>query len=350
MVDNHKKSLILVAVLFFLSIWFLSINLKTPAIDVNRKDPNDISFHLFDADKKWKPPEESPNDHKLCLLVAYRDSKDPRTHGFGRKQQLEIFREKMKVILAERNIDYTLIISEQEEGLLFNKGLTFNCGFLMAYQRCDYFIFHDIDMFPVSLNNTYGYPDVAPQHLVASSQLWIMDKDIAGGVLTMSHEQFIRVGGYSNAFWGWGFEDDDIFFRIRNMGYKMIRLSMADGNYSVVEHDRHTYEDLLENEQTIVSQAYSLLSREGHVDYSKEGIQSVNATLLSIVEDTPDYFHFIYKPHNRLNLLVEEQFIAGPEEIGDEFGFYGGVLQGNDAPPPRRATVARPKTGIITSS
>lgn len=342
-VDPKKVIVMSVTALFFVSIWVLSSNMKPPTIEI-RKDPNEIAFHLYDEDMKWKPTEEEKIDHKLCLLVAYRDSKDPRTHGFGRKQQLETFREKMKVILAERNINYTLIISEQEEGLLFNKGLTFNCGFLMAYKRCDYFIFHDIDMFPVSLNNSYSYPYDAPQHLVASSQLWIMDKDIAGGVLSMTNEQFITCGGYSNAFWGWGFEDDDIFFRMKNMGYRMTRLSLSAGNYSVVEHDRHTYEDLLENEQTIVSHAYSLLSREGHVEYEKEGVKSVNASLLSIVEETPDYFHFIYRPHNRLNLLVEEQFIAGPEDIGDEFGFYGGVLQGNDAPPPRRATVVRPKT------
>jgi len=36
----------------------------------------------------------------------------------------------------------------------------------------------------------------------------------SGGVTELTKEQFELVNGYSNSFWGWGGEDDDMFNRI----------------------------------------------------------------------------------------------------------------------------------------
>jgi len=35
-----------------------------------------------------------------------------------------------------------------------------------------------------------------------------------GGVLSMRTEHFQRVNGYSNLYWGWGAEDDDMAYRL----------------------------------------------------------------------------------------------------------------------------------------
>ena len=39
--------------------------------------------------------------------------------------------------------------------------------------------------------------------------------DIFGGVSAMTVDQFRQVNGFSNKFWGWGGEDDDISNRLR---------------------------------------------------------------------------------------------------------------------------------------
>ena len=37
--------------------------------------------------------------------------------------------------------------------------------------------------------------------------------NLIGGVLTLPLQHFLRVNGFSNMFWGWGGEDDDMFER-----------------------------------------------------------------------------------------------------------------------------------------
>ena len=39
-----------------------------------------------------------------------------------------------------------------------------------------------------------------------------------GGVTLFPKEDFELINGYSNQYWGWGFEDDDLFWRCLDAG------------------------------------------------------------------------------------------------------------------------------------
>lgn len=41
----------------------------------------------------------------------------------------------------------------------------------------------------------------------------VMYYNYAGGVIAMNPENFIRLNGFSNSYWGWGNEDDDLSAR-----------------------------------------------------------------------------------------------------------------------------------------
>ena len=38
-------------------------------------------------------------------------------------------------------------------------------------------------------------------------------EELIGGVFNIRIDHFLTVNGYSNLYWGWGAEDDDLFYR-----------------------------------------------------------------------------------------------------------------------------------------
>jgi hypothetical protein len=139
---------------------------------------------------------------KLGVIVPYRK----------RPGHLRKFRESIESYLKDQ--DYELIVVEQNDDLPFNRGKLLNIGFQQAIRnQCDYVVFHDIDMLPIDVD--YSYSDV-PIHLAnnfTNSKREIF-KTYFGGVTLFPIDLFKKVNGYSNEYWGWGFEDDDLLMRL----------------------------------------------------------------------------------------------------------------------------------------
>ena len=141
--------------------------------------------------------------HKLGIIVPYRN----------RPKQLTEFR---KNITQYLDLDYELIIVDQIDDLDFNRGKLLNIGFVKANELgCDYIALHDIDMLPVDAD--YSYTD-KPIHLITELDLpegvnrQLFDSYF-GGVTLFPVNLFKQINGYSNEYYGWGFEDDDLFLR-----------------------------------------------------------------------------------------------------------------------------------------
>ena len=139
---------------------------------------------------------------KLGVIVPYRK----------RPGHLRKFRESIESYLKDQ--DYELIVVEQADDLPFNRGKLLNIGFEYAVRKqCDYVVFHDVDMLPIDVD--YSYSDV-PIHLAngfTNSDREIFDTYF-GGVTLFPIDLFKKVNGYSNEYWGWGFEDDDLLMRL----------------------------------------------------------------------------------------------------------------------------------------
>ncbi len=144
--------------------------------------------------------------HKLGLIVPYRD----------RPEQLKTFTEHIKIYLAEKEIDNEIIIVEQTAKNDFNRGKLLNIGFLKAEELgCDYVVFHDVDMLPIDAD--YSYSD-KPVHLITDLDLpegvsRTLFDEYFGGVTLFPSYLFKQINGYSNKYFGWGFEDDDLLLR-----------------------------------------------------------------------------------------------------------------------------------------
>jgi len=146
---------------------------------------------------------------KLGIIVPYRN----------RYTHLDKFTKHITEYLENKDINYKVIIVEQDDAKLFNRGMLLNIGYYYAKKiRCDYVVFHDIDMLPIDVD--YSYTD-HPIHLATDI---IPDKDESkreifdsyfGGVTMFPIDDFEKINGYSNKYWGWGFEDDDLLFRCK---------------------------------------------------------------------------------------------------------------------------------------
>jgi len=142
--------------------------------------------------------------HKLGIIVPYRN----------RPKQLEIFKEAM--ISTLRNLDYEIIIVEQVDGNDFNRGKLLNIGFVKATKlNCDYVVFHDIDLIPEKVDYSYSK---SVQHLIGELNLpegfnRVNFDEYFGGATLFPVGIFEAINGYSNTYFGWGFEDDDLMLR-----------------------------------------------------------------------------------------------------------------------------------------
>jgi uncharacterized pyridoxamine 5'-phosphate oxidase family protein len=143
---------------------------------------------------------------KLGLIVPFRN----------REEQLDEFKRVIVKHLTKHKIPYEIIIVHQDDAKLFNRGMLLNIGFKRAEElKCDYVIFHDVDMLPMIVD--YSYSDI-PLHLANEFKKG-EDREVFdeyfGGVTLFPSELFKKIDGYSNKYWGWGYEDTDLLYRCR---------------------------------------------------------------------------------------------------------------------------------------
>ena len=160
------------------------------------------------------PPLSSGRDHH-AILVPYRN----RTYHLAR------FKEHMGPYLRRNfpNDSFTLWIVEQGDERLFNRAWLGNVGIteaIRAESRTQCIIFHDVDLVPECDGVPYNRCRLPTQ---LGSELehfnWGVPYPTSfGGVTTMHVDHWRQVNGFSNDYWGWGGEDDDLFERVRING------------------------------------------------------------------------------------------------------------------------------------
>lgn len=61
---------------------------------------------------------------------------------------------------------------------------------------------------------------------------------IFGGVSAITKDHFELLNGFSNSFWGWGGEDDDMSNRIRNHHLHISRYPLTIARYTMLIHKK----------------------------------------------------------------------------------------------------------------
>ena len=150
---------------------------------------------------------------KLGVCVPYRN----------REEHMNIFVPHVSKFLEERGIEHTIYLAHQCDDKLFNRGLMKNIAAKHAFDDgCDYIVWHDIDMVPEDESCDYSFPKDNPQHIavrISQSDYQLKYEEYFGGAVVFSKEQVEKTNGYSNGYWDWGMEDDDLFWRCVMEGY-----------------------------------------------------------------------------------------------------------------------------------
>lgn len=161
---------------------------------------------------------------KLAIIVPYRDRED----------HLNIFVPHMHEFLKDKGIDYTIFIAEQSDDRPFNYGKLCDIIVTEIGEEYTYFAFHDIDMLPVSDECDYGYPDF-PTHLATNVEAHdnkLPYPQYFGGVVLINRDDFENANGYSTEYWGYGFEDLDLLYRLRRSGAYLEKYQDENQTYS----------------------------------------------------------------------------------------------------------------------
>ena len=151
---------------------------------------------------------------KLGVCVPYRN----------REAHLKEFVPRVGKYLESQGIEYHMYFAHQVDDKLFNRGATKNIAAKHAFEDgCDYIVWHDIDMIPEEGGGCdYSFPENNPRHIatqISQMNYQLKYEEYFGGAVLFSKEQVEKTNGYSNDYWDWGMEDDDLFWRCNLEGY-----------------------------------------------------------------------------------------------------------------------------------
>lgn len=185
---------------------------------------------------RFKPPD-CVAQQKVALIIPFRN----------RDEHLKYWLYYLHPILQRQQLDYGVYVINQDGDATFNRAKLLNIGYMEALKDYDYecFVFSDVDLIPMDDRNTYKCYS-QPRHLSVS-----MDKfgfrlpynQYFGGVSSLSKEQYLKINGFPNNYWGWGGEDDDIYNRLASKGMSISRASGEIGKCRMIRHERDQKND-----------------------------------------------------------------------------------------------------------
>lgn len=190
---------------------------------------------------------------KLGIIVPIRDKKD----------EMYKFASHMQWFLADK-LDYTIYFVEQQSPDLFNYGALCNVGFDLLKEKCDYFVFHDVNLIPITDNCDYSAEYLNyPVHM-ASTIAEVNDgkpyPHWIGGAFKITKKDFEKINGFSNDYWDGGFEYLDLLWRMDRYGVSLPTIRFFDKNI----YKKHNLIDVNESDFEITKKLTSFEFTEGN--------------------------------------------------------------------------------------
>ncbi|KAI5630480.1 beta-1,4-galactosyltransferase 1 [Silurus asotus] len=218
-------------------------------------------------------PKECVSQQKVAIIIPFRD----------RELHLKYWLYYMHPILQRQQLDYGVYVIEQTGADLFNRAKLFNVGYAEALKEDNYdcFVFSDIDIIPIDDRNIYKCYD-QPRHLsvaIDKFNFQLPYPQIFGGISALSKQQLLKINGFSNNYWGWGGEDDDIYKRLSFRGMSISRPDLMIGRCKMIQHERDKLNPPNPKRMTQLSHTIQMMDKDGINSLSYSVVSSEKSSL-----------------------------------------------------------------------
>lgn len=245
--------------------------------DLAKQDPElYVDYELALKDSSIWQPKNCANSMQIAVIVCYRD----------RLSQLQYLLYYLYPLLKKQQHTFSIYVIEQDfrhpsqaQNALFNRAKLFNVGYAEAIKEnpnFNCFTFHDVDLILENENVTYACNLENPRHLSSSISKFhykiLPNVKMFGGVSQMTFEQFNKVNGYSNHFWGWGGEDDQMFSRLNKHKYWLVRPGL-ESRWTMISHAHESTNKANPNRKKMVKTT-------GPKQWAQDGISTLKYQVL----------------------------------------------------------------------
>jgi len=225
------------------------------------------------------------DNKKLSVIIPYRN----------RAAHLKNFLPALQNRLKFQEIDYEIIIAEQDDTLPFNRAKLMNIGTLNARQDSSYYIYHDVDAMPTNIDYRYCNQTLKLFNYIKRKTVFEeYPETVFGGVTLVPKQIFFNINGFSNKYWQWGKEDDDFLFRHLLKGY--VPFFDTQGKLDMLPHPRalslDTHGNVANNNKILkMNQKYSQKNKKtfskfkrGVLNQDLDGVNSLNNYTITSIE------------------------------------------------------------------
>jgi hypothetical protein len=144
------------------------------------------------------------------ILIPYR----------AREEHLDFFIKNTVPLIQQHLHNTKVVVIQQNEGKLFNRGKLLNVGFEEYKDKTKYFFTQDVDINPTL------------KCIIEFYNLGVSDDDVLGiytsqcntlgGIIKITNNTIHKINGFPNDIWGWGTEDKALQNRAEYFNIKKI--------------------------------------------------------------------------------------------------------------------------------
>ena len=155
----------------------------------------------------------------------------------NREKHLEYFITNTVPLIQKCLPNSKIVVVEQNEGKLFNRGAVLNVAFKEYKNKTKYFFTHDVDINPTkeAVQGIYTRDNIDIYRIYSAHQMSL------GGVIKVQHDTMININGFPNYIWGWGIEDRALYFRSQ-MKKHVIVCNNDVGTFKIQSHKSNAYD------------------------------------------------------------------------------------------------------------